>query len=216
MADVMNPRARKRGLQLDSQTEDIAVGAHGAQRRRVLRGSTSGRAEQHVEKPDEEEDDEYRVSDGEHADGMIHFALRDSQARARTVAARKSSERRQRFETSLYAAGSEAGDSLDDCDPVPSDELLDLVDECSASESEVRTARVAITVLPCCGAERDLWHREAALQRVVSATCAYRAMRTTRPALPRPRTQLRRSLCAHHPLPPRLPPRSRRGRRPIV
>ena len=41
-----------------------------------------------------------------------------------------------------HIAGSDLDDSLGGCLPVPYDELLDLIDERSASESEVRTCAV--------------------------------------------------------------------------
>ena len=154
MAEVMPRRVQKRQLQLESDAA-AGISSHGAQRRRVQRGSSSSaaRGEQH----DEEEDDEYHVSDGEHADGVtcafLHTCLRVLERLLLPSTATAGHQARH--------AGSEAGDSLDDCESVPSDELLDLVDECSASESEVRSAgsQTCLPDLhPCCATNRGCRH----------------------------------------------------------
>lgn len=117
-----------------SECQGVELGRR--RRRRVLREhSSTSKALAN----DEEDDDEYQLSEAEQGEGAQYdvnsvVPRRRQAARCRIWCARGCVHRH------LLHAGSDCEDSLGGCLPVPSDEVLDLVDEQSASESEVCTS----------------------------------------------------------------------------
>jgi hypothetical protein len=142
----MLPLKRRRSSEISS-----AVGAQSDARRSGRRRDTPSAV-----RDDDEDDEEYNaLSEGEAGDGERMDSVEMLRVSARTDASVPAFKCNFGVCCALGArlpwdvfwsapagpcccSGSDLEDSLDDCLPVPSDELLDLVDEQSASESEVR------------------------------------------------------------------------------